>query len=331
MGSRLDTVEHGVHVFAIDNATSKSTDRDIGPQVTDQSSLEISAVDGAGVGPTLNGWVFDLVNASTARLAVFEFFGGDDLTVDVGITTAHASSGSSVSPTVSAEPDLIHFAGVGLASDNQTAADHAIINYGVAWNDTTPVNAGVAYANRNGSGNTEIGSVVYTDRVGGQIIWSGETWAAEVTAFSSSSFTLTTRDGASGSDRLIWMSLNVGGGDAWAGEVELPTSAAADWNPTNPSFEPVSGGLAITNLTANDSHSTGSSAIQLSAFDGTRNFATSIASRDNVASSQEDSISSSHTVKLLNPSTAATLIELGDATLDSDGFTVPIAEADHAW
>lgn len=291
--------------------------------------IQISAVTGTGVGPTTDGWVFNCsaVNTGVNRQATFVFLGGSDLSAAVASFAPNTSQNGTQAVTYPGfEPDVVLFHGAGVQG-GQTEQAHNIINLGCAWNDTSPVNVGFAGANQTGAGTVAASQIVYTDRVGGQVTWAAESWAGEVTAFGASGFTMTTRDGGSSGDELGYLALNFGGGDVWVGNLDSPTSTGSDWNPTNPSFTPLLGLLAFASVTANDALDTTSDpSIAIGATDGTRHSSINALSDDGVATSEEFSYASASVLKMLAGGDRTTLIDLRDATLDSNGFTVPAAQ-----
>lgn len=309
-----------------DNQATSSTERGwvddagIAYAVFDDSgslglSLELTAVS-ATAGPIANGWRFDVVEpvSSAGKCVDIWFF---DFSVYAGVAVPSTGGLDITAPGF--QPGLILFSCNGLRnSDKDSLAVHSIMSIGAAALNT----AGTDYDNvslmafdQDNSSTTNSGTYVSSTYCCGQFFNDTLSWGASAGSPDASGFTLTSNS-SPGDDVVGYLAINLGSQSAWAGVIDSPTSAAADWTVTDPGFEPLGFGVF-----PNANTTTGAQAgLTFGSYgsDGTREGGRLILSQDNVGTSNTQGLRAE--LKLYDDSGATLLHDMSSPTLTSTGW-----------
>jgi len=160
------------------------------------------------------------------------------------------------------------------------------------------------------------------DSISGEINRTAIVWKAEVTAWGSDTFTVTTRTGSPGSDDIYILAL---GGDAWLDLNTITTSTVTGAVDTTTAYTPsalllVGAGSNVTNTLVND---TRASTFSVGAADSTNNYGYALVDADNLGISNTESAYSSLRALYLRAG-GATINDLviASATLGTSKFTL---------
>jgi hypothetical protein len=132
-------------------------------------------------------------NTSFRRFATVVLLGGSDPSADCGILTCDPDENDPASVTsLSYEPDLVLIATIALTSDDGGSADDSVMAFGAALNDDpTFTQRALMFNSKDSVTTSETASRVESDSATGQLYDGGTlTWTGEVTAFSSTGFTM---------------------------------------------------------------------------------------------------------------------------------------------
>lgn len=290
--------------------------------------LEVSAVTGTGVGPTTDGWVFNMVSNPPSIHSVnilVTFLGGADLNAVVGSFTTAVVDGNTVDvDTGQDDPDIVLFMG---NNRNVNAGANDIQNghLGASVNGGSILSAAVGSYNQGGAST----SAVITNVRDNAALVPFQTIHGLVTAFGDSpaSFTFETTDGSSNLRDASYLSLKLNGGDAWVGIVDTPTSGASDWSITGPGFLPVVALGMFTRNTALGDRNSGSLPVCPFAADanGAKSFC--LMSQDNVGTTNENGAYYAGLVQATDPDDASTVLyQFDDLALTATGAKVAAAD-----
>jgi hypothetical protein len=178
---------------------------------------------GSGAGVTVN-WS---ATPDIAFYVTIVFFAGDDLNVQAGTTQISTTDNDPVEETsLTFEPTGVLF---GTHHTNAFGTlDHFPPSFGVATNniDDSITQHCLGLGVRDQVSPTVANAILATNRIG-SLPWAGAVLrSCELTSFSPSGFTLTTRDGGGDASRYGWLALS--GVVPYVGTVDTPTSAQGD-------------------------------------------------------------------------------------------------------
>jgi hypothetical protein len=218
-------------------------------------------------------------------------------------------------------PKLVFFTTIGDTVADRSATSTAVISFGFAEIGTG--HRCILWGATNAAAD-EAGVVKYSeDRCVGQVAGSTLTWAGEVTAFGADTFTMTTRDGASGSDVTFFLSL--GGADLSYdfGTLTTPTSTGNDVVATDIAPDALLTFLSMATSTtiATDSQANG---LALGAADDNGQFSHNQFVEDAAATMNSGSAAQAAALIDLDSSAAGARTDLidGTVTLNSSNFTI---------
>lgn len=217
-------------------------------------------------------------------------------------------------------PKLVFFASIGDTVADRDSQTNAILSFGFAEQGGT--HRAVLWGAVSGAAD-EAATVKYSeDRCVGQAFNGTLTWAGEVTTFGVDTFTMTTRDGASGSDVCFYLAL---GGDVSfdCGTLTTRTGTGDDVNATDIAPDALllmlSGASSTTLATDSKANS-----LMLGMADDDGEFSHNIIVEDAAATSNTASQASATACVDLDSSAAAAKTDLCDATatLNASDFTL---------
>lgn len=203
--TRRQSVENGC-VLVINSA---------GTEVAKADFVQWEADAGSGAGMTIN-WS----NAPEAAfLLTIIFFKATN--VKVGTYLTPASNGGTVATTVSFESDVIFTVAPADSIPNSSAT--ALISIGVGAKNLTQ--RCWVYRSANSAADTDVSAQYLTNRISARLQSGGAVLnATELTAVSSTDFTMTQRSGTGGTDEVGYLAMEFEGLSLWVGDVNSPTS-----------------------------------------------------------------------------------------------------------
>lgn len=195
-----------------------------------------------------------LTNTTNTNLnAVFAtviMFGGADLQVSIDTVVVPSSTGGTTVVTTSIPQDLVFFIGADITGEDTT--NTGINNsFGVAdiSNDqATLVNRCMGWASDHNNNDGSPASVIRNDRCLKILTEAaGDDWGIELTAATTTSYTITTRDVGAGANMECYaLALDLDDRGSQVGSVDSPTSGAT-WTPSVAlGFTPQYVGLGVT-------------------------------------------------------------------------------------
>lgn len=254
---------------------SNNSDDDVGTvdansrSATDEVIMIINNAGGIDIEATFDSFITDGVrinigNDGAAVDCSVILWAGTGISAEVGEFTLDSSVSSTVSPTVGFEFE--HMIAIMPHPTNafaDTATDDWGIGFGMCNNDGGGAftQGALAYHETTGdaSGNPLAGH--FTDRVCASVLdasgSAGIETTGEVTAASSSSFTVTTRDaGVSGAD-VAFLILSYGGGQHWVDGDQLAPTSNGVFSVTDVGFKPQFVMVGIGNIEPGNSLTSG--------------------------------------------------------------------------
>ena len=214
-------------------------------------------------------WVTDGIRLTWAMDASFEYnlpvtivlFAGDDVSADVA--TANIPGTEDASEAVTApgfQPDLVFFNQCGYLSGS--TVHNTLGGLGIAINDGNLTQMCIARGDANAIAAGESTARFLTDRMAGRMLDGSLTQSAELTAFSSTGFTLTAREGSVATRDVQYLALKIARHRLWVGEITTPTSPGTQ-AVTGPGFRPSFVMQVMSMLTAVDTTVQGANAAVL--------------------------------------------------------------------
>lgn len=212
----------------------------------DVDGIASTITDGVRLTNTTNG-------SASAVFATVIMFGGADLQVSLdSITTPNLIGGTTV-VTTGIPQDLVFFIGVDIAAEDSssTGINNSFGVVDISNDQATIVNRCIGWASDHNNNVGSPASVLRNDRCL-KIITEvgGEDWEIELTAATTTSYTITERDVASGANMEIYaLALNLNDRGSKVGSVDSPISGTS-WTPAVAlGFIPQYVGLGLTHLT----------------------------------------------------------------------------------
>lgn len=217
---------------------------DVGGVVDIDGTLS-TITDGVRLTNTTNG-------SSSAVFATVIMFGGADLQVSLdSITTPNAIDGTTL-VTTGIPQDLIFFIGTDIAGEDtsSTGIGNSFGVVDISNDQATIVNRCMGWASDHNANNGRPASVVRNDRCL-KILTEpgGDDWGIEVTVATTTSYTITERDVASGNGMEVYaLALDLDDRGSKVGSVDSPISGAS-WTPSVAlGFTPQYVGLGLTSV-----------------------------------------------------------------------------------
>lgn len=223
-------------------------------------------------------------------------------------------------------PKLIFFTTIGAAAADQAIAT-AIISFGFAAIDGT--HRMLAFSATDAAAD-EAASLQYSEtRCVGQIVAGAVTWTGEVTTFGADTYTMTTRDGASGSD--VCFALALGGADLSydTGTLTTPTSTGNQANATDIAADALLLALSTSQGTTMETDAD-ANGYMIGLADDNGQFAHNMSVEDAAATMNCNSAAQATAVLDLDSSSGGTRTDMCDATvtLNSADFTLNFSATD---
>lgn len=280
-------------------------------------------------GAISNGWRINWGTAATAAYYILcEFFGGTDLSAALVEFAPKTTAGTKSHTGLSFQPNLLFTGTSGYGAGNNAGA-HAIYSFGVAADHSGGIKNRLlcGQQGKDAAATTEINTWFDEDECCSQTFDGTTAWSAEVTAFTTDGFTMTTT-GSTGSDVVHVLCLDTGDHDPWCGTIDSPTSAAADWDVNGPGFEPLAAGIigALTQsgeVGVNQTNASGNN-ILFGAFDGTREHSVGLANDDANTNENTGTFASDQFVFVTDADDLDTM-DLSSPTFDAGGWLINAA------
>lgn len=192
---------------------------------------------------------------ASAVFATVVMFGGADLQVSVDSIALTNTLNSTTLTTTSIDQDIVFFIGLDdNAEDN--ASNNVVSGFGAAHIDTsdhtTFVNRSMSWSEKHNANSARVYALVANDRCLGLVEDDGSVlWGIELTAATTTSYTITVRDVVPGNDMEVYaLALDLDDRGSKIGSVDSPTSGAT-WTPSvTLGFTPQYVGLALTHAQA---------------------------------------------------------------------------------
>lgn len=226
-------------------------------------------------------------------------------------------------------PQVVFFASIGSTTADVSVAAHAQLSFGFAADDAT--HRMLAFSSADATGTEEIANILYSEtRCVGDILSDAVTWTGEVTTFGSDTFTMTTRDGATGGD--VCFALALGGADLSfdCGTLTTPTSTGDSVVSTGVSPDAIL--LALSTATGTSIETgTGANGLMFGLADDDGEFCHNICQEDG-ATFTTSSASTAHATQCIDLNTKSggvtTAMCDATATLNSADFTLSFTATD---
>ena len=244
------------------------------------------------------------------------------ISAKAGTFTPNATQNSTTeSASLGFAPKAILFTTIGATAADFAAAATAVISFGIARDDST--HRMLAFASADAAAD-EAANILYSEtRCVGQIVGGATTWTGEVTTFGSDTFTMTTRDGASGSDVCFFLAL--GGADLSfdVGTYTTRTTAGDNTIATDVAPDAV---LTVLSTATGTTIETGSGAngVAIGLADADGQFSHNISVEDGAGTSNANSAAQAAKLIDLDTSSGGTMAAMvdGTVTLNASDFTV---------
>lgn len=208
-----------------------------------------------------------------------------DEVANVFVGTTSASGGTTDVTAPGFEPDIVFFTTIGATT--QGAFNHAIFNFGVCINDGTPTQKGASWSSRDAQGTSVTSMKLHSATTGGQVYNGAEAWAATISAFDSSGFTISDTT----ADLVNYMAIKFANATPSMALFNVTTPSGTDaYAETTPGFTPDFGMLALIDVQFVDSLTTSRDYMSLCMFDGTTTRSISIADDAGQTNTDTDSI-----------------------------------------
>lgn len=226
-------------------------------------------------------------------------------------------------------PKLIFFTTIGDTSADVAVEAVCIMSFGVAAVDGTHRMIGFGSVTAVAD---EVATIKYSEtRCVGQVYndATSTTWAGEVTTFGTDTFTMTTRDAATGSD--VCFALALGGADLSydLGTLTTPTSTGVQSTATDIAPDAI---LAMLSTATSTTLETGSGAngLMVGMADDTNEYSHTIYVEDGAATTNTGSVASAVNFINLDSSSGGSRTDLcvGTVTMDTDSFDIDFTTVD---
>jgi hypothetical protein len=243
------------------------------------------------------------------------------------LTINNTNGGTVGSGSLGFEPRIALMATVGNTGSNPASA--GILSLSVA--EEGGAHRGIGFASLDAAADAAVNQLYSETRLVGQLYNGWNAWNAEVTTWGTDSITLTTRDGASGSDLAYFLIL--GGADLsyHVGTVTTRTSTGTDTISTT-GIDPdavlmMVGTTGTAGSIVSDSRANG---LMIGAADDSGQYSHSIYDEDGAATSNTGTVSSAAQVLNLDSSASGSRTDLATATvaLGTGGFSLDYSAAD---
>ncbi len=211
------------------------------------------AVDIDGTASTITDGVRLTNTTNDSVSAVFAtviMFGGTDLQVSLDSATVNSTVGLTTVVTTGIPQDLVFFIGTDIAGEDSssTAINNSFGVVDISNDQATIVNRCVGWGSDHNANEGDPSSVIRNDRVLTMITEAGALdWGIELTAATTTSYTITTRDVSPGTSMEVYaLALDLDDRGSKIGSVDSPTSGAT-WVPSvTLGFTPQYVGLGVT-------------------------------------------------------------------------------------
>lgn len=245
----------------------------------------------------------------------------------VGTFTPNATNNATqASASLGFAPKLVLFATVGVTTADVNTTP-SVLSFGLA-RASDLAHRSVFWYSQTGVGTEDLNVLFSTTRIGGQLAGGTLTWSGEITTFGADTFTMTTRDGATGSDVGFYLAL--GGADLTIdmGTLTSLTSTGDDVvSTTNPSalLLMMSGGSSTSVET--DARANG---LCIGLADANGQFSHNQYVQDGATTTNCGSVAKSSQVLDYDSSSAGSRTDLLDATVafNSGNFTLSYSAVD---
>lgn len=262
----------------------------------------------------------DVDNASDQRFCTVLLLAG--VSAKVGTFTPNTTQNATqASASLGFAPKLVFFTCIGMGTGDQVGISNAILSFGFARDDAT--HRAIIFCSLD-TQLDELANILYSEtRCVGQISNNATQWTGEVTTFGADTFTMTTRDGGSGSDVCFFLAL--GGADLSidAGTYTTRTSNGDNVIATDIAADAVLVGLSTADGTTLE---TGADAngIMFGLADDNGQFSHNLSVEDAAATINANSASQAAKLIDLDTSSAGTRTDMvdGTVTLNASDFTV---------
>lgn len=267
----------------------------------------------------------DVDNTSLQRYATVILLGG--VSASVGTFTPNATQNATqASGSLGFAPELVFFVCIGATTADTAALGQAIFSFGLAATGIT--NRCVLWCSETATANEEADILFSENRCVGQIFNGATSWTGEITALGADSFTMTTRDGGSGSDVCFYLAL---GGDLSAEVGTLTTPTSTGNNDTALGIDPDALLTFLTTATgttlASDSSANG---LNIGMADGAGQYSHSTFVEDAAANMNTGSVASATALVNLDTSSGGSRADMidGTVTLGTAKFTINYSAVD---
>lgn len=309
------TTDYCFGVVSLDNSASGDSAREYYAGVIDEIWTN-----GASARATFNSWITDgvRINVSDAPsancLVTVILFGGSDLSVDVGTLTMNGTSAVDVTGP-GFEPDLVFLGCIG--DDNTSLSTNLYTSFGVAVNDGSDTQRVTKIYSDDGAATMNCIASVQSDAAVGQGANDSFTWDGTVGSFDSSGFSVT-GDLSGNTDIVMYMAINLGGGEASLFTTTWPTSG--NYAETTPGFTPIFGMInsVVGVSTINSITTSGVWGWSLAAFDDSNIYTVNAVDEDGLGTSDTATMSSDQ-LRILDVDQSNEVIASSYA-FDSDGW-----------
>lgn len=318
---------------------------------TDQRAISAGATDNQGTSATYRssddsyGLVMAADGSNKAAYTVSNITDGIRLTMSVdaisdshfctvmlfsgisaktGTFTPNATQNSTqASASLGFAPKLIFFSTIGNTAADTAGGATCIVSFGFAA-ESGPTHRNLIHALSDAQG-AELANVHFsTTRCVGQSSGDAQQWAGEVTTFGADTFTMTTRDGGTGSDVCFFLAL--GGADISydTGTMTSRTATGDDVNATDITPGAILTAFSTAASTTLQTAASGANSLQFGMGDADGQFSHNMSSQDAADTTDNNSRSTANKLISLDTSTGsgATLFIEGTVTLNASDFTV---------
>jgi len=265
--------------------------------------------------------------AVTRRLTVW-FFGGGDLTAFVGSKVLGNEDVTATVTGVGFEADALITICHG-AIFNDTAGAFNVVSFGAVHNGASVIQRGISYGSNDAVAAQDLGGILHTNGCGGQTIWTGVTWRADVSNFGSDGFDITPRGGNSGGDELGFLALNIGTGSCKLDTYSTATSEGND-SVTGMGFEPQAVLLSTIKHQTVDDFQNGApfEGFCIGVFDSSTERTTMVNVDEGETTTNTFSVADALCIDLDFGSGSGPFITASFVSLDSGGFTLNYSTVD---